>query len=178
LFFLPEALGIVMRPDLVRASESVAAKRGSTAFRVAVTVTLPFVLLLIVLAPILCVTLFGTSFSGSVIDLRVLAPGALGMVALKLLSNALTAQRKPMLGNAALAVAFATTVALDVILIPRYGGLGAAIASTTAYLAGGAAVAIIFTRTLRGEIRDLVPRARDLRAAVSLLRGARSSARA
>jgi Na+-driven multidrug efflux pump len=92
------------------------------------------------------------------------------MVGLKLLGNALSAQRKPMLANAALAVAFATTIALDIALIPGHGGLGAAIASTIAYTAGGAAVAVIFTRTLRGRIRDLWPRRHDLAALAAALR--------
>jgi O-antigen/teichoic acid export membrane protein len=170
LFYLPEALGIVMRPDLVRATRAGAVSRGATAFRIAIMVTLPVVLLLVVAAPILCVTVFGDPFKGSIDDLRVLALGAFGMVGLKLLGNALTAQRKPMLANAALAVAFATTIALDIALIPGHGGLGAAIASTIAYTAGGAAVAVIFTRTLRGRIRDLWPRRHDLAALAAALR--------
>jgi Na+-driven multidrug efflux pump len=74
----------------------------------------------------------------------------------------LTAQRKPMLANLALAVAFGVTVGLDLLLIPRHGDLGAAVASTVAYTAGGVAVAIVFTKTLGGRGSELVPRARDL----------------
>ena len=162
VFYLPEAIGMVMRPDLARASRADAARRGAQAFRVAVVLTVPFVLLLVAAAPFLCVTVFGDSFEGSVRQLRILAPGAFGIIALKLLANALTAQRKPMLGNAAIAVAFAATIVFDVLLIPRYGGFGAAIASTLAYSAGGVAVAVIFTRTLGGRLADLVPRGRDV----------------
>jgi O-antigen/teichoic acid export membrane protein len=173
LFYLPEALGIVMRPDLVRATPAQASARGAAAVRVAIVLTAPFALLLVVAAPILCVTVFGESFGGSVDDLRVLAFGAFGMVALKLLANALTAQRKPMLANAALAVAFAVTIVLDVVLISRYGGVGAAAASTVAYTVGGLAVALIFVRTLHGRMRDFRPGRRDLRA---LARAARKAA--
>jgi O-antigen/teichoic acid export membrane protein len=162
LFYLPEALGMVMRPDFVRASRTEALRRGALAFRVAVIVTVPLVLLLLVAAPFLCVTVFGEEFRDSIANLRVLAPGAFGILALKLLANALTAQRKPMLANCALAVAFATTIALDIVLIPGHGGLGAAIASTVAYTAGGIAVAVIFVRTLDGRLSDLLPRARDV----------------
>ena len=62
--------------------------------------------------------------------------------AMKLFGNALTAQRQPMLANAALAIAFGATIGLDLLLIPRYGGVGAAWASTLAYTAGGIAVAV------------------------------------
>jgi O-antigen/teichoic acid export membrane protein len=158
VFYLPEALMMVIRPDVVRASRSEAARRTAMVFRAAVIVTVPIVATLIVAAPILCVYVFGDRFRGSIGDLRLLAPGAFGIIALKLLANSLTAQRKPMLGNVAVAVAFAATIGLDLLLIPRYGGAGAAAASTLAYSAGGAAVAVIFCRALGMQLRDLVPR--------------------
>lgn len=170
LFYLPEALGMVMRPDVARASASEAGRRVAVVFRVALVITIPVVVVLIVAAPILCVTVFGEEFRGSIDDLRVLAPGAFGITALKLFGNALTAQRRPMLANAAIAVAFGATIALDLLLIPRYGGLGAALASTLAYTAGGIAVAAIFARTLRVRGADFVPRPGDIRQLASSLR--------
>ena len=44
------------------------------------------------------------------------------------------------------------------ILIPPYGGLGAAIASSLAYTAGGLAIVIIFSRALASPVADLLPR--------------------
>jgi O-antigen/teichoic acid export membrane protein len=162
LFFLPTALALVQRPDLVRASSREAERQASIAFRGALLITLILAVGMTVLAPFLCVTLFGESFRGSVEMLRILALGAFGIVALKLLGNALTAQRKPMLETAAIGGAFVCTVALDVILIPAHGGLGAAIASSVAYLLGGVLVALIFTRALKGRFGDLVPRGSEL----------------
>jgi O-antigen/teichoic acid export membrane protein len=162
LFYLPEALAMVLRPDVVRATPRAALLRSALIFRAAILLTIPLVAALVVAAPILCVTVFGDSFRGSIDDLRVLAPGAFGMVALKLLTNSLTAQGKPMLGNAAVAVAFIATIGLDILLIPAHGGLGAAIASTAAYTAGGTAVLVIFARTLGGRLGDLRPRRADL----------------
>jgi O-antigen/teichoic acid export membrane protein len=163
LFYVPTALSSVLRPDQVRASGDEASRQTTTVFRSAVLLTLPLVVVFVVGAPVLCVTIFGADFRGSVDDLRLLAPGAFGIVALKLFANALTAQSKPMLGNAALAIAFATTILLDLLLIPRLDGAGAAIASTVAYSAGGLAVALIFIRVLGGRGRDLVPGPEDVR---------------
>jgi O-antigen/teichoic acid export membrane protein len=162
LFYLPEALAMVLRPDAVRATPREAGRQTAIVFRIAILLTAPLALALVIAAPFLCVTLLGDEFHGSIDQLRVLVPGAFGMVALKLLANMLTAQRKPMLANAALAMAFAVTIALDLLLIPSHGGLGAAIASTTAYLAGGFAVAVIFVRALGVRAADLVPRPRDI----------------
>jgi O-antigen/teichoic acid export membrane protein len=173
LFFLPEALSIVLRPDLVRASKREAGRQAGAVFRLALLVTIPFVVAVVVAAPLLCVTIFGSAFSGSVDDLRVLAPGALGIVALKLLANALVAQGRPLLSNAAIAVAFAVTIALDIVLIPPYGGVGAAIASLAAYTSGGLVVTIIFARTLELRWRDLVPGGDDLRQLADAVRRSR-----
>ena len=174
LFYLPEALGMVLRPDAVRARPQDAARQTAVVFRIAILATVLIGLVMIVAAPFLCVTLLGDEFSGSVAQLRVLIPGALGMVALKLLANVLTAQRKPMLANVAIAVAFAATIALDLLLIPAHGGLGAAVASTIAYLAGGLAVAVIFSRALATPLADLIPRLSDLRRVSLRLRSSAS----
>jgi O-antigen/teichoic acid export membrane protein len=84
------------------------------------------------------------------------------MVAAKLLGNALVARGRPALQSFALGVGFLGTVLLDVLLIPPYAGVGAAIASSAAYTAAGATMAIIFVRVLGPRFRDLAPRAGDL----------------
>jgi O-antigen/teichoic acid export membrane protein len=163
LFFLPDALALVMRPDLIRASKGEAGQQAARVFRVATLLTIPLVAVTIIAAPVLCVTVFGASFRDSVDQLRVLAPGAFGMISMKLMANALIAQGRPLLSNIAIAIAFTLTVALDVLLIPAHGGLGAAVASVAAYTAGGIAMAIIFKRTLGIRLNDLRPRQEDLR---------------
>jgi O-antigen/teichoic acid export membrane protein len=167
LFFLPTTLATVQRPDLVRAGAEAARKQATRVFRVAILLTLPVALGLMVFAPVLCVSVFGESFRASIPQTRILALGALGIVALKLLANALTAQRMPLRETAAIAVAFGTIVVLDVLLIPSHGALGAAWASTVAYTVGGIAALILFSRALPGPAGELVPRPRD----IQLLRG-------
>ncbi|MGB2951836.1 MAG: oligosaccharide flippase family protein [Gaiellaceae bacterium] len=176
LFYLPTALAFVQRPDLVRADSRGAARQAATAFRITVLISLPISVVMIVAAPFLCVTIFGDQFGGSVSQLRVLVPGGFGIAALELLGYALTAQKKPTLQTAAIAVGFLSSVALDLILIPPHGGLGAAIASTVSYLAAGVTVAVIFVRSLHGRPGDLIPRPNDVpwlwRQFRSLVRGA------
>jgi Na+-driven multidrug efflux pump len=88
--------------------------------------------------------------------------GAFGMVAAKLLGNALVARGRPGLQSVAVGVGFLGTVVLDVLLIPPYAGMGAAIASSVAYTAAGATMAVIFVRLLGPRYRDLVPRGSDV----------------
>jgi O-antigen/teichoic acid export membrane protein len=161
LFFLPTALAAVQRPDLVRGSLREAGDSAALIFRAAVIVTIPLGAAMILLAPFLCVTVFGEDFRGSIDDLRVLVPGAFGIIAMKLMANALTARNKPGLASTAMTVAFAVTIALDIILIPDHGGLGAAIASTVAYVTAGTVAAVFAARALEIGARAFVPQRND-----------------
>lgn len=162
LFYLPGILVLVQRPDLVRATPAEAARRAARMVRAALVAALAAAVGLLVAAPILCVTVFGEEFRGSIGDLRVLALGAFGLAVLELLRNALIAQRKPLMASAAIGVAFIATITLNILLVPELGGLGAAIATASAYTAGGIAVALIFTRVLPARLGDLMPRPGDV----------------
>jgi O-antigen/teichoic acid export membrane protein len=164
LFYLPTAIAAVQRPDLVRSEPRSAGREAALAFRVALIVSVPMVLFLLVAAPFLCVSVFGDAFRGSIEQLRILAAGTLGIVALKLFGNALTAQRKPMLETSAIAVAFLATVGLDIALIPGHGGVGASVASTVGYSAGGIAAGIVLGRALGAGAGEMLPRGRDVAA--------------
>jgi O-antigen/teichoic acid export membrane protein len=170
LFFLPTALASVQRPDLVRADRSAAARRASRVYRLAILLTAPMALGLIVAAPWLCTTIFGARFAGAVGELRVLALGAFGIVAVKLLAEALTAQRLPLLSSVPVALGLVCTVVLDALLIPHHGGMGAAVASTVAYTVAGIAACITFAGALGAGRRDLTPRVADLRTVRTALR--------
>lgn len=162
LFFLPTAVMLAQRPDLVRATPAAAERTAALAVRGTMLITLGLAAAMIALAPFLCTTVFGEEFRDSIEMMRILVIGVFGIIALKLLGNALTAQRKPLLEAAAAGAAFVVVLALDLILIPAHGGLGAAIASAVGYSVGGVAVAMIFTKALNGRLRDLVPHVRDL----------------
>jgi O-antigen/teichoic acid export membrane protein len=162
LFYLPGVLVLVQRPDLVRAQAADAVRQALRVCRVGFVLSGGACAAVLIAAPFLCAGVFGESFRGSIDDLRVLALGGFGIVAFELLRNALTAQRKPMLGSAAVGVAFVITVVLDVLLIPRLGGVGAAIATTVAYTCGGIAAGLIFARAMHARLADMAPRRDDL----------------
>ena len=123
LYILPGALRNVQRPDLVRATRREAGRQAARVFRVCVLVTLPPVLIMLAAAPLLCEVVFGAEFSESVDDLRWLLPGTFGIVALRLLGDALIAQRQPLPVSAATGIALVFTVVLDIVLIPEPAAL-------------------------------------------------------
>lgn len=166
LFLLPQALMVVQRPALVRAGSDDAGRLAARWFSVAVAVTAALALLLLVGAPLLCVGVFGEDFEGSISCLRILAAGGIGIVALKLLGSALTAQDRPLRESAGVAISAVTVLTLDLMLIAPFGGVGASVASTAGYLAGGLAMAVIFSRTLGVRAGRLLPTPRSLRLAL------------
>lgn len=171
LFLLPTAFAIVSRPAVVEASSDEAGGAAETALRVSLVGTTGAGIVLFLAAPILCVWVFGDEFASAVAQLRYLIPGALGIALLKVLGSALTARGKPALETAGVATGFLIGMALYVVLIPRFGGVGASIASTIAYLTAGVVTATIFTRTVGNGWRALIPRRSDLRWAAGLAKG-------
>lgn len=163
LWYLPTALAAVQRPDLVRAAKREASRVAARIFRAAMLVTAVCALVMFVAAPILCTTIFGEEFRDSVGMLRVLVFAAFGVGAVKLLGSALVTQGRPGLQSAAIGAGFVLSVVLDVILIPPFGGQGAAFAAAIAHSTAGAVVCAIFLRTLGGRPTDLIPRAGDVR---------------
>ena len=176
LFFLPNAVATVQRPDLVRAEEKEAARQAAIGLRAVMLLTLVSAVVLIVAAPFLCVTVFGSAFEGSVRDLRILALGAFGIAAIKQLGMTLTSQNRPLLETAGILFAFAVTAVANVLLIPSHADLGASIASMLSYTAGGLAMAVLFVRALGGRPTDLLPRGSEVRWFWSVLRARRAPA--
>lgn len=170
LYYLPGVLVLVQRPDLVRATPRDAAAFAARMLRAALMLAAIFAGMLLIAAPVLCVTVFGEEFRGAIGQLRILAFAAFGISALELITGALIAQRRPLQATMAVLVAFVPTIVLDLLLIPDHAGTGAALARVLAYTAGGAAAALIFTRTFDGRLGDLVPRRSDLVWLVTKLR--------
>lgn len=163
LWYLPTALAAVQRPDLVRAVREEAGRIAARIFRAAALVTAACGLVMVLAAPVLCETVFGDEFGGSVNMLRVLVVAAFGVSAVKLLGSALVTQGRPGLQSFAIGAGFVLSVILEVALIPPFGGQGAAVAAAIAHTTAGAVVCTIFLRTLGGRARDLVPRVGDVR---------------
>jgi O-antigen/teichoic acid export membrane protein len=170
LFMVPQAMMQIQRPDLARAQPEHTGGRTAPIFRLSLVVTIVLAVALIVFAPFLCVTIFGSDFHGSIIDLRILALGGVGIVALKLLGSALTAQGRPLREGFAVGATFITVLALDFILIPGLGGKGASIASAIGYSVGGLAMIAAFCLTFSVRPRVLLPTPATLREGWALAR--------
>lgn len=106
-------------------------------------------------APFFAELLYGSEFveAGGVI--RVLLPGILFMVLLKILNTDMAGRGKPMFGTPYYLLSLFTNIALNLFLIPIYGIYGAGIASTISYFVGAVSFSIAYHRATHLRYRDL-----------------------
>jgi O-antigen/teichoic acid export membrane protein len=88
--------------------------------------------------------LYGSEFVGAVIPAQIILVGLAADGAGAVVTAFLYGTARPGLNSWAMTAGLVVTVVLDVLLIPRLGATGAAIASATAYLASTAALGAFF----------------------------------
>ncbi|MEU4158195.1 polysaccharide biosynthesis C-terminal domain-containing protein [Actinoplanes sp. NPDC026670] len=166
---LSRAVSVTFRPDLLRATKADAGRQAARIFRICAVFVLILVGGTMLIAPFLCVTIFGPEFSDSVLDLRILAVSAFGVMAFNIFGTALVAQQRPILESVVHGVGFAVAIVLFLVMIPPFGASGAALASTISYLICGCVALGLVHRTLGLQYRSLVPRLSDIDQLMRLL---------
>jgi O-antigen/teichoic acid export membrane protein len=144
LLYLPEATALALLPLTATTPAESRPRQSLRAFRALATMTAASVLAGAVLGPLVIPAVFGSSFTASVGPFLWLLPGALGFAALGVFSNTLLASGYPGRSSHGAVVALTVGLALDLLLIPRYGANGAAVAASVAFLAGGAVAASVY----------------------------------
>ncbi len=99
---------------------------------------------------------FGPAFSASVIPLLLLLPGAVCLSLAAVLASHLAGMGFPELNLRASLAGLFVTVPLDILLIPRAGINGAALASSCAYFLGTVLNAWYFHRKTNVPVREMV----------------------
>ena len=93
---------------------------------------------------------------------RILAPGIVLFSAARVLNNDIAARGRPLVNSAIAAASVVSNIALNIVLIPRYGINGAAWASTASYSLLFLATAAVYRRITHVPLRALiVPKRED-----------------
>ena len=129
------AINWISYPRLARMDAATAGRRARAMIRPALLgVALAAVPVFLLAGPVTRL-LYGAGFDSAVLPAQVLVVGMLLSGAAGAASGYLYGRGRPGLNSTVLGLGLAVTVVLDLLLIPRYGALGAALASATAYLA-------------------------------------------
>ena len=140
--------------------------------RLTVAVVLASSVALGVLGPVILPAVFGARFAGAVAPFLVLVPGVALIAIAEVPSSYLFSREVIYWRSAAVLVAF--NVIANLVLIPRLGAVGAAMASLVTYALFSAVIVGLMRRTSGLSLREiLVPGADDVRVAVQVVRGLR-----
>lgn len=134
LFYIPDPFARVVQPFLFGQEKDEMMPRYKAVARVNFTAILVLGLALGLLASWIIPMLYGDVFRSSAPALRILLPGILFSGATKLMVQLVVQRGHQRFNLLATGVAAAFTILLDLLLIPRWGIEGAALASTISYL--------------------------------------------
>ena len=129
-------------------------------------------------APILIAFGYGRDFLPSLVPFYVLLPGMWFLGTSSLVTNDLRGRGRPGTSSLIAGVMMVATIALDLVLIPPFGYVGAAVASLAVYVLFGIASVIVLARIVGLPARTLVlPTRADLAEYPAALRRVRSRLR-
>ncbi len=135
LWYLPNAVGFVIFPKSAATSPEAMNAFTPRVFRITLGLTALGALGLAALAKPLIQVIYSSAFVGAYVPMLVLLPGVVLLGGAKVLTNEIAGRGYPHYNSVNAGLAIVLTVVLDLVLIPRHGIVGAALASTIAYTA-------------------------------------------
>jgi len=158
----PDAVKVIFMPSVARKSPAQAREFIPKICRVLLFSATVLFVPLALWRKTLILLFFGRPFLPSERALLILLPGFVAFVVWKILAYGLMVQGHPQKYSWTAALAFLTMIGLDVLLIPRMGIEGAALASTVAYALATVAVVVLYRRANPCSWRELlIPRKSD-----------------
>jgi O-antigen/teichoic acid export membrane protein len=165
LYLFPEAIAVSALPQITGLERAEAGRLTAAALRNAI----PWVVLSVLVAapssPYLLPWVYGVAYSGSVAPFLLLLLAVPLRTVYLILARYFFAINRQSVNISLVFVSMPLNLALNIWLIPRYGVLGAALASVISYTLEGVAIATIFIGTAETGLRDtLLLRREDLAA--------------
>jgi O-antigen/teichoic acid export membrane protein len=182
VFFFPNAVSSLFFPQVAASSREDADRRVADVTRVTLLVTGTFAVLLMPASAVM-IWLLLPAFEASIAPLLVLLPGVVALSIAKVVGGYVTGIGRPGVNSALSIAALVLNVALNLVLIPQLGIVGAALASLISYSFNAIALTLYSSRAASTSLASFwVVRPRDVRFTVvtslSLLGRVRSSLRA
>jgi O-antigen/teichoic acid export membrane protein len=134
LRLVPLAFTYVLYPSYARDGHELAAARARRLLPVAAGLTAAAAVPLAVAAAVLLPVIYGQAFRSAILPAQILLVGLASEGAAGVVSGFLYGDGRPGLNSLGIGAGVVVTVVLDLLLIPRHGAVGAAVASSAAYL--------------------------------------------
>ena len=164
IWHVPMSIHITLFPRTAAIGRIEGARKLPRACRMTLLLTLSLALAVGALGYPLVLVLFGRPFLPAVIPLIVLLPGVVAVGLANVFESYFAGVDRRQYQSFSVAWAFALSLGLGVTLIPRYGALGAALASTGSYLLQMVLSISLYRRLGKLSFSDFfVPRLKDLK---------------
>jgi O-antigen/teichoic acid export membrane protein len=124
-------------------------------FRVSLLIGLASGILIFFVAPTLVPLIFGEEFIHSVTMIQVVLPGVLLLVGFRILNSRLTGMGKPQIAIYTFLPALIINFLLNLFLIPRYGGMGAAWSTNVSYAVGSVIFVIVYSKLVNMPVTEI-----------------------
>jgi O-antigen/teichoic acid export membrane protein len=169
VFFFPNAVAILLFPHVAGAVREDSDRQVPVVARVTLLMTAFFGLALVPVATVL-ITVILPDFTPALPALYILLPGVVVFSVAKVLSGYLTGLGRTGLTSSVAVSSFVLNIVLNLMLIPRFGILGAATASLISYSASSITYTIIASRLAHAGVLDFwIPRWGDVRFTVGTI---------
>lgn len=146
LWILPDSVGVVLFPKISASTPEDAAKITARTSRYVLLLGVAGALVVAALAKPTVTVLYGGEFAPAVTPLLILLPGIVAFSLHKVIWRYLMGRGRTLLSTYSRASALVITVGLSLILIPRFGAEGAALATSLSYGAAAAIMLLVFRR--------------------------------
>lgn len=172
ILWLPQSLGLALFPRLAGSDEKRAHEMTAMAVRQTVLLTVVAAGGLALFGEYLIVLWYGAEYSQSGRPIPYVAAGIVMMSMYVLLSRNFTSRNKQSVNIFAAYIALVGNLGLNVLLIPRYGIVGAAMATTASYSTAALLLLVFFLRDSGlAWYQVLLPQREDVLTWQRLLRG-------
>jgi O-antigen/teichoic acid export membrane protein len=169
-YLLTDSIAQVVLPRQLEVSLAEGGHFTARVVRINVIVATAALGLIVAASPVMIPIVFGSAFSGSVASLAALAPGVLALAIIRPVGGFLIRLNRPLTVSFFTSSALIVNVILNLLLIPVWGIVGAAAASSIAY--SGLAIAYLSWLVRAGglHLSELLPKWEDLKRPLQSIR--------
>ena len=153
LWYVPNAVGQVMFSRAVDPLAD-AGRTAAVLTRTTLSVTVLLALPAFALGPRFVRLVYGPVFVDAGVGLRLILPGVVAYSVVAILTRYLTGSGRPGLGSFILAVGLVANIAANLALVPQFGIIGAAAASSISYSLTAILTVVAFTRVSGLGVRE------------------------
>ena len=156
LWYIPNSISVTLFPKVSAKDTRSANEFTRKVSRTSITIMLMAGSVICLVAPFLIRLFYGERFIESVIPLRILIPGVIAFGMVKILTGHLHGRGKPQYGSIVTVCSLLLTILFDLLLIPRLGITGAALATTFAYLFSFVLTLVFFVNVTGLSLKEIL----------------------